>query len=74
MSASSKNIPNTQNPNQNENEAGQGQPVRVDGFNQVLEMLRVADPEFRESLLRRLGQRDPSLAMNLRRDLRDMGL
>ncbi len=44
-------------------------PVAVDGFEQVLEMLRIADPAFRESLLRRLALRDRELARNLRADL-----
>ena len=44
-------------------------PIAVDGFQQVLEMLRIADPAFRESLLRRLAQRDRELARNLRADL-----
>lgn len=44
--------------------------IRVDGFAQIVAMLQVADPEFRESLLRRLALRDPSLADNLRRTLR----
>jgi hypothetical protein len=43
--------------------------IRVDGFGQVLALLRVADPAFRESLLRRLAQRDPELARNLIRNL-----
>ena len=43
--------------------------IAVDGFRQVLDMLRVADPEFRESLLRRLADRDKNLVRNLRRDL-----
>ncbi len=47
---------------------------RVDGFDQVLQMLRAADADFRESLLRRLAQRDPRLVASLRRDLRDLGL
>ena len=45
------------------------QKIRVDGFGQVLALLRVADPSFRESLLRRLAQRDPELARNLIRSL-----
>jgi hypothetical protein len=45
------------------------QPIPIDGFQQVLEMLRIADPTFRESLLRRLAQRDQQLARNLRKDL-----
>jgi hypothetical protein len=43
--------------------------VAVDGFKQILEMLRIADPGFRESLLSRIAARDRSLAQNLRRDL-----
>jgi hypothetical protein len=43
--------------------------IRVNGFAQVLAMLQVADPEFRESLLRRLAQRDPQLARQLRSEL-----
>jgi hypothetical protein len=43
--------------------------IRVDGFAQVLAMLRIADPQFRESLLRRLGARDPELARQLRAEL-----
>jgi hypothetical protein len=50
------------------------QPIRVDGFAQVLAMLQIADPEFRESLLRRLGSRDPQLARTLRADLAKSGL
>jgi hypothetical protein len=44
-------------------------PIRIDGMAQVLEMLRVADPAFRESLLKRIALRDPRLAATLRRDL-----
>lgn len=43
--------------------------IRVDGRGQVLEMLRVADPQFREILLRGIEKRDPKLARELRRDL-----
>ena len=45
------------------------QGISIDGFDQVVQMLRIADPEFRESILRRLDARDPSLARSLRRDL-----
>ena len=34
------------------------QPVAVDGFQQILDMLKIADPAFRESLLKRLAARD----------------
>jgi len=48
----------------------EGEPqVAVDGFRQVLEMLRIADPDFREDLLNRLAARDRRLAADLRRDL-----
>ena len=55
---------------------GEGSPqeagekvVKVDGYNQVLEMLRIADDEFRDSLLRRVGAADPELARRLRAEL-----
>jgi hypothetical protein len=48
--------------------------IRVNGFAQVLEMLKIADPDFRESLLRRLGAKDPELGRQLRQDLRKLGL
>lgn len=47
--------------------------IKVDGFEQVLAMLKIADPEFRESLLRRLAARDRNLANSLREDLLDAG-
>ena len=48
----------------------EGEPqIAVDGFRQVLEMLRIADAEFRESLLRRISVRDKRLALDLRREL-----
>ncbi|MCM0606744.1 MAG: hypothetical protein KA715_11710 [Xanthomonadaceae bacterium] len=43
--------------------------VRINGFQQVLEMLRVADPSFRESLLRRMANTDPRMARMLRAQL-----
>lgn len=48
--------------------------INIDGFAQVLEMLRIADPQFRESLLKRLAARDVELARSLRQDLRNAGL
>lgn len=44
--------------------------IPVNGFQQVLEMLQVADSQFRESLLRRIAARDPKLANSLRNDLK----
>lgn len=49
--------------------AGEEQ-IRVNGYAQVLEMLQIADADFRESLLKRLAQRDPALARSLRTHLR----
>lgn len=49
---------------------GKQEPLRVNGMAQVLEMLRIAEPAFRESLLKRLASRDPKLAATLRKDLR----
>ncbi len=43
--------------------------IAVDGFAQVIEMLKVADPSFRESLLKRLALKDQAMANNLRRQL-----
>ena len=43
--------------------------VRVNGYAQVLDMLRIADPQFRDSILRRIALRDPVLARNLRAEL-----
>lgn len=43
--------------------------IRIDGFGQVIAMLQVADASFRESLLRRLAQKDPELALKIKRQL-----
>lgn len=43
--------------------------IRINGFQQVIEMLRIADPAFRESLLKRLAMKDRELANSLRKDL-----
>jgi len=68
--SSRKNTPPPQNEMpQDQAQADSQQRVPFDGFKQVLEMLRIADPEFRESLLRRLAARDRELAQSLRRDL-----
>ncbi len=50
------------------------QPVQINGFQQVLEMLKIADPVFRESLLKRLASKDRELANSLKRDLRDLDI
>lgn len=40
--------------------------IPIDGRQQVLDMLRAADPLFREQLLRQIAGRDPLLARELR--------
>lgn len=45
------------------------EPIAIDGFNQVVEMLMAADPTFRESLLSRIARRDPRLARSLREQI-----
>lgn len=44
--------------------------IRIDGYQQVLDLLRVADPAFRESLMARMAQRNPALVKALREALR----
>ncbi|MEO5969011.1 MAG: hypothetical protein ABIQ95_03720 [Bdellovibrionia bacterium] len=55
--------------NQTESRPGEQQGIPINGFQQIVEMLKIADPQFRESLLRRLSVRDLALANSLRRDL-----
>ncbi|MGE4233881.1 MAG: hypothetical protein AB7F43_11180 [Bacteriovoracia bacterium] len=43
--------------------------IRVNGRAQVLDLLRVADPEFRETLLRNIERRNPKLARELREEI-----
>ena len=77
MSAYSKDRPNQKfpPPSASESSLSSGVPtsgenqIAVDGFKQILDMLRIADPAFRESLLRRLATRDRDLARSLRADL-----
>jgi hypothetical protein len=74
MSASKNDTMNPGTPGANPENAAGPAPMKINGFAQVLEMLEVADPAFRESLLRRIAQRDPALAAQLKRDLREQGL
>ena len=46
------------------------QKIPIDGFQQVLDMLKIADPDFRESLLKRIEMKNAQLAQTLRQDLR----
>ena len=43
--------------------------IPIHGYQQLLDMLRVADPSFRESLLRRVAAKDKNLALSLQRSL-----
>ena len=44
--------------------------LKINGLQQVVDLLKYADPAFRESLLKRLMQRDPKLAQSLRKIIR----
>ena len=44
--------------------------IKINGLEQVIEMLRYADPSFRNSLLKRLQARDPALAQKLLKIIR----
>jgi hypothetical protein len=58
--------------NENRPTPGPDGRVAVDGFEQVFEMLKIADPAFRESLLKRLAARDRELARSLRERLAEL--
>lgn len=40
--------------------------IRINGYGQVLDMLRTADASFRESLLKRISAQNPALGKKLR--------
>jgi len=70
MSASRRDLERNRQPQTEQSTAGEeDQGIHINGFAQIVAMLEVADPQFRESLLRRIAQRDPRLARNLRNDL-----
>jgi hypothetical protein len=48
---------------------GEKKGVRINGFQQVIDLLRAADPEFRVSLLRRIIVQDPHLGKSIQADL-----
>lgn len=65
-----KNRPTAPQPNPQSNQnPGDAETIPINGFQQIVDMLKIADPAFRESLLKRLAQRDHQLARSLRRDL-----
>ncbi len=59
---------------QNSLKSAQAPEPNVDGFDQVFQMLKIADPAFRESLLKRLSARDTELARSLREKLAAAGV
>lgn len=56
-------------PQKEEGETPKEEMIPINGFAQVLAMLKVADQEFRTSLLKRLSVRDPNLASSLKAEL-----
>ena len=54
---------------QDNNDRSQEKMIPVNGREQLLEMLRVADDAFREHILKLVERRDPRLARDLRREL-----
>ena len=41
--------------------------IRINGLEQVVQMLRTADPAFRQSMLKRIHARNPQLAQQILR-------
>jgi hypothetical protein len=59
------------NVNAKQNSAGPAEDgIKINGLQQVVDLLRFADPAFRDSLLKRLMARDPKLAQQLRQFIR----
>ena len=67
---SSKNQEHLQNMDMRPSQGPQEEGIKIDGLQHVIELLKHADPEFRESLLKRLTNRDPQLAKSLRKIIR----
>ena len=68
------NYSQNKNTNEQQQSSQQNGPseegMKINGLQQVVELLKYADPAFRESLLKRLMQRDPNLAQSLRKIIR----
>ena len=62
---SGKNTDQRNTPKESTQPLSTEKTIKVDGFGQVLAMLEIADDDFRDSLLRRIAQRDPALAQQL---------
>ena len=54
-------------PSENSSQSDPRKGIRIDGRQQVLDLLLAADPAFRESLLRKIASGDRLLAEQLRR-------
>ena len=65
-----KNQDHLQNMEMRPAQGPQEEGIKIDGLQQVIELLKFADPAFRESLLKRLTNRDPQLAKSLRKIIR----
>ena len=65
-----ENRPQNTEPKNPQSESPDHQDIRINGLEQVVEMLRHADPHFRASILRRLQARDPALAQRILRVIR----
>jgi len=66
-----QSAPNQKAPASPSQQATPEQGISVDGFGQVLSMLQFADDAFRNSILRRIAQRDRNLAMRLHQALNE---
>lgn len=44
----------------------QDEGIKINGYQQVLEMFKYADPAFRQSLLRRIEAKNPRLAQQIK--------
>ena len=64
------NRPSAGNPNEQMGKGPSEEGLRINGLQQVVDLLQFADPAFRESLLKRLTQRDPQLAQQLKKIIR----
>ena len=52
-----------------EPENSEEKAYRVHGFEQIIEMLHIAEKDFRDSLLKRIEAQNPELAKSLKRAL-----
>jgi hypothetical protein len=67
QSSKMKNLQNDSSEFLNEDKAQKG--IKINGFEQVLDLLKAADYEFRVSLLKRLHGKNPKLGESLYQEL-----